>query len=345
MFRVYRLTKERGAPVEEPKKPKRRPYNVGTEAPDMSLITPEIAKTKSGWTVTPMGRVVSKIRVRPDHPLPPTLEEQQKLKSAKRKRGGDKSAEKVAGKKKKRVKEGIQRARRVTIDVTKWDSTQLKGIFLESQGVSVPKLQLEEKAEESDEESESEEEEMPVPTKPSKPVVAVARNPSPAPIPVHIPKSMPAPAPTPTTQQPQNDLPDLALEKSQTLNLLSSIFGNDDDWIGQESIGSDVDEEELLKQVRPVKGGKDDVEFEVVPRQRDREKAIAVEKVGVVKDVDENEDEDRDREVGDAEMDEDETEERHDGAVQEEQPAKPSAPTLKDLFAPREEQGQFSIVS
>ena len=125
--------------------------------------------------------------MRPDHPLPPTLEERAKAKSAVAASGGSHytkgkqtktSGEKGKGgkgkdgeEKRKRKKDPMVRARRVTIDVTKWESTLLKGMFLESQGVGkvgggkggdiLPEESREsEEEEESDEEtSEGEEEE------------------------------------------------------------------------------------------------------------------------------------------------------------------------------------------
>ncbi|TEB22073.1 hypothetical protein FA13DRAFT_1523424 [Coprinellus micaceus] len=129
-------------------KPKRKRQRLdGVHAKDMSLVTPSSAAQKSGWKVTEMGRVLRTIRVRPDHPLPLTLEEMAKAKSAvaagagthytkgKKNEKGREGKGKDGEERKKRKKDPMVRARRVTIDVTKWESTLLKGMFLESQGV------------------------------------------------------------------------------------------------------------------------------------------------------------------------------------------------------------------
>ena len=78
-----------------------------------------------------------------------------------------------------------------------------------------------------------------------------------------------------STLQPCNDENDLTTENTKVLNLLLSLIAanddDEDDWMGKESVGSDVDEEELLKQhQRPLKAGQKDVEFEVVPRDSDK---------------------------------------------------------------------------
>ena len=92
----------------------------GVHAPDMSLVTPESAPSRPGWRVTPMGRIVHPIRMRPEKPLPPvsSVTSSTTGKDGKRKR--------------KREKPKLVRARRRTIDPTKWDSQHLKGAFLDS---------------------------------------------------------------------------------------------------------------------------------------------------------------------------------------------------------------------
>ena len=44
----------------------------GVHASDMSLVTPENVSSRSGWHITPMGRIVYPIRMRPEKPLPLT---------------------------------------------------------------------------------------------------------------------------------------------------------------------------------------------------------------------------------------------------------------------------------
>ncbi|OSX64018.1 hypothetical protein POSPLADRAFT_1136819 [Postia placenta MAD-698-R-SB12] len=146
-----RLEKERAdAAGEPPKKRRRLPRGVqGVHAADMSLVTPENVATRSGWRVTPTGRMIRPIRMRPEHPLPEPLPSTSSSKS--------KKIEK-AGKKRKRVRDPPTRARRKTIDPTKYGSQQLKGAFLESAvtvGPAVAPLRLEVQASEESEEDES----------------------------------------------------------------------------------------------------------------------------------------------------------------------------------------------
>jgi len=87
----------------------------------MSLVTVENVSLRPGWHVTPMGRIVRPIRMRPEKPLPPVSAITSN------------ATEKKDGKKKrKREKYKLVRARRRTIDPTKWDSQHLKGAFLDS---------------------------------------------------------------------------------------------------------------------------------------------------------------------------------------------------------------------
>lgn len=88
--------------------------------------------------------------------------------------------------------------------------------------------------------------------------------------------SLPIRPPQLPTVQPSASLTvDFDLEKRQSLGVLASIFGtsagtvdedDEDDWIGKESVGSDVDE------ANPVSGhpGEDGNDFEVVPRENGR---------------------------------------------------------------------------
>ncbi|KAF9006198.1 hypothetical protein BDQ17DRAFT_1352940 [Cyathus striatus] len=252
------------AMAEEPPKKKRRRFGA-TVAEDMSLVTPE--------NVTPLGRILRPMRMRPERPLPPVLEPTSKA-TRDKKLDSDKP-------KKKRVKEPDSRARRRTIDVTKWGSTQLKGIFLELDVPNVKTVDVacmtsdSESARDSDADDEAEITEPPVALavtkEPRKPVELV---PLLAPTPSTNSASRPSPplsgAPletsTPTTKAIQELDIDIAMEKSKSLNLLASLFGDDDnnDWVGRESIGSDIDEESLLKRNEAVID-EDDVGFETVP--------------------------------------------------------------------------------
>ena len=87
----------------------------------MSLITPENVSSRSGWRITPTGRIVRPMRMRPQKPLSPVSSITSNT-----------SGKKEGKKKRKREKPRLVRARRRTIDPTKWNSQHLKGIFLDS---------------------------------------------------------------------------------------------------------------------------------------------------------------------------------------------------------------------
>ena len=271
----------------------------------MSLVTPENAATRGKWRVTPAGRLIRPMRMRPAHPLPPTLD------AAKAAKGKEK------GKVRKRVKEPLNRARRRTIDPTKWGAQYLKGIYLENAAAvsQPPRTRLgptqddapapvsasEESDEEVDgidsaedgeaiggdntdsEEDEEDEDDDDIPTpSPSKTLASSSMKSS-------------ALGPVPTSE--------LDAEKSQSLGLLQSLFGDKEDWGGAESVGSDVDEEDLRAAVAaaPIAGVDGETAMDVdVP---------APEKV---------------------------PQDTHPAASSVVQRTK-----LKDLFAPREEEGQF----
>lgn len=286
----------------------------------MSLVTPENVVGRGGWKVTPLGRIVRPVKMRPDHPLPPVDEDKSrkaKVKPPKKRDVDAKDEEKK--KKKKRAKDPDVRARRRTIDVTRWPSVHLKGMFLDMEVLGTKQDgsvgEVAGFAAESDgSESESEDEEMIVEetVEAATPVVATR---SPAP-PISIPISS-APIPAVSTL-PENNT-DIELEKNQSLNLLASLFGSkkDTDWVGRESVGSDIDEEELTKGQGMMVDHDNDDEFETVPMDA-------------------------------AHVASPETDESDPEMEVEVQPASPLPPPtqkqqqvtkLKDLFAPREEDG------
>lgn len=299
--------------AEEP--PRKRSRVQGVFSADMSLVTPDNVDKRGGWKKTPLGRILKPVRIRPDHPLPPTMEEAVASKKALKKNTNPKG-------KRIKLKPPPTRARKVTIDVTKWGSTQLKGMFLESQasGVSTGAMDIVEEQESSDEDStssEAEEEVLPPPV--TKPVMQ--RTVPILPIEKPTPKSV---VPQPPTLPVAAPGVDLSTEKKQTLDLLSSIFGGNDDWDGRESVGSDIDEEELLKGDRfSNKNNRDD--FEVVPRAAEAEVAASI-----------HESEEEEKEVEDKSEEEDEEEE---GTPEPAPPAKGT--DLQDLFALRNEEGMY----
>jgi len=84
----------------------------------MSLVTKENVNTRPGWIVTPLGRIVRPLKMKPVRPL-------EKM---------DASTGKVTVKKKKKAEEEL-RAKRQKIDMLKYGSVHLKGVFVD---VAIP---------------------------------------------------------------------------------------------------------------------------------------------------------------------------------------------------------------
>ncbi|KAF7329114.1 hypothetical protein MKEN_00171900 [Mycena kentingensis (nom. inval.)] len=211
---------------------KRKRAHTGEHASDMSLVTPENAAQRSGWKVTETGRILRAARMRPDRPLPPPLDKE----AAKR--------QKTEGKERKRKRDPDTRARRRTIDVTRWGNTQLKGVFLENVS-SVPRREA----------RVVDQRRAPPPPPKRTPISKPAAKPvadAPKPVVDTLSKSISTtpkivPSPKPVSAVANED--DFAAEKTTTLQFLNSLFGDADansNWGGRESVGSDIDEEELL---------------------------------------------------------------------------------------------------
>ncbi|TCD61804.1 hypothetical protein EIP91_007890 [Steccherinum ochraceum] len=351
-----RIAKEHQPPPEDapPRKKRRLAKGVqGIHAADMTLVTAENVQDRGGWRVTPLGRIVRPIRVRPEHPLPEPLVKAQEVEKMKKKEKGEKGKEKG---KRRRVREPPTRARRRTIDPTKWGSQHLKGAFLEANvaPVSVPPLEVEDSGLDTEESSESEddedgydaeEEEMksekdktqaqdtftPVPnqiklTTPIAPSSPAIPNPS-------IPKA------AATLAAPSSDLRE---ETKHTLGFLQSLFGSKgDDWGGEESAGSDVDMNGVAN--AKVLDGADGEEIEIVPRE-----IVDVDMAVVQGDaISELEDEDVEDEADEGEDADEEAGEEQDVEASEKKPDTSQAvqkTKLKDLFAPREEEAGFSLL-
>ncbi|KAG6810476.1 hypothetical protein H0H92_011711 [Tricholoma furcatifolium] len=312
---AQRLAAEREAASAEPPKKKRKGL-VGREAADMSLVTPENVAGRSGWKVTPLGRILRPVRMRPDHPLPPPNEEKEKARLK-----GKKSLDEGERKKKRRMKEPDSRARRRTIDVTRYGSVHLKGMFLDMEVMGTkPEGHLERVHEvevvSQSSETESEEDEAVVEETDNR------TNIHPAPEAV-APSAPPLPAEyAPASKSLPDDNTDIATEKKLTLDLLASLFGNkdDDDWVGRESVGSDIDEVEIGKRHRTIVDVEDDGNFEVVPMDVDGPLPVDMEE-------------------------EDEPAQAISDVPTQPPPTKQQQDTkLKDLFAPREEDAGFSLV-
>ncbi|KAJ7740900.1 hypothetical protein DFH07DRAFT_838359 [Mycena maculata] len=254
--------------AEEPPPPRRKRKRGGVHAEDMTLVTPENAAHRSGWKVTEMGRVMRPVRIRPAKPLPPPLSVL-KISTV--------SKDKETTKPKKR-RDPDSRARRRTIDMLRWGSVHLTGIFLEDAGLGTGNLSQDEvremvEADQSDSSDDGGPDDTPVVLQTPLPAVK-----QPASAAVAVP--MLSKPPIPTRMVPdgtaQSEV-DLAKEKNQSLSLLNFLFGaRDEEWGGRESVGSDVDEGELLK-IGGTLAQEDDDGIEFVPMDVDvREPVVAL---------------------------------------------------------------------
>ncbi|KAJ7066120.1 hypothetical protein C8F01DRAFT_1052158 [Mycena amicta] len=215
---------------EEKAEPRRKRPRGAVYAEDMELVTPETAGQRAGWKVTEMGRVLRPMRMRPERPLPPPLATETKPKK-----------KEAATSKPKRRRDPNSRARRQTIDVTRWGSVHLKGMFLENAAeVSQKRVPDETRPME---ESESSSDEEPASSLNNNTGIYIQTNRSTTTCKI---KSHALPQPPPSNTSAAIDL---AAEKTGTLRLLrlrcSEAMRRK--WGGRESVGSDVDEEELLK--------------------------------------------------------------------------------------------------
>ncbi|KIM39552.1 hypothetical protein M413DRAFT_29270 [Hebeloma cylindrosporum] len=339
---------------EEPPKKKRKRFG-GIHAEDMTLVSPENAAARPGWKVSSLGRITRPMKMRPEHPLP----EVQEPKVPKVKKTTTIDGEK---KKKKRLKDPDSRARRRAIDMTKWGSTHLKGVFLDLEvPVGMKKIEPEPAfpghESDSDSASESSDDEvaaeptlahadavldsstsLPMPNSPSVPALPAV---SPTAISTKNRKPEPTqPLPKSSNSQPAHDLDantDIQQEKAQALSLLNNLFGGDDvdDWVGEESVGSDVDVDELTK--GDVMLAEEDAAFEVVPRNV-AAKTPSRKSQHTSENEEETEGEDEPAEEMEVEIP------MEDNTTKGSTSKSTQRSTLKDLFAPREEEAGFSLL-
>lgn len=296
----------------------------------MSLITPENAATRPGWKVMPSGRVIRTMRMRPGKPLPPVSTDTKVLNTKEKER-----------RRKKKAKDPDTRARSRTIDVTKWNGSYVTGVFLGESEVATavssrrpevdstvtverPKDNKKEKRKEKEKPIRIEEDIIVPPAKSS---VLPAVVPSKAAI-----ASVPS----------NSDLTDLSRERDQTISFLNSFLfsskGGDTapvDW------DSDIELDEA--NVVDARNAHDaDEEYEVVPRDRQEDDGM---------DVDSN----ADAEPSSAAEKEEQVDEEGESSSSEcdadiemeSTETKPPPPknALKDLFAPRADEGMSSYFS
>jgi hypothetical protein len=234
----------------------------------MSLITPENVQQRPQWRITPLGRLIRPMRMRPARPLDPPLDPL-------RPKNPNKGKGRV---KKRRARSPPTRARRQTIDPLRWGSMHISGIFLDGNGNDVGGANGGESTEVEEVENILEVSDQTPPRDDDK-------------IPSHA------------------EL-DLAAETASALDLLSAMFGEANaDWGGAESVNSDVEMAGADVDMPPT-------DFEIVPADNE---SLAAERRSSID--------------GQAE------------ATPTPTTAGPEQPStkLKDLFAPREEEGQLLL--
>lgn len=256
----------------------------------MTLITSDNVHQRPQWRITPLGRLIRPMRMRPARPLDPPLDPLR-----------TKNVEKGSKMKKKRARPPPTRARRQTIDPLRWGSTHLSGIFLEGND-NLPPLRRSGPDGDGSAKGESTE------------VDEVE----------HILEVSDETPPDDDSDKMAvhafDAEPDLAAERASALNLLSTMFGEaNTDWGGLESIDSDVEMAGANTHTpHAAPSPLEPTDFEVVPAAREPRASKREEKKPAV-----------DRQ----------TEATPTPATTG--PAQPSTQNkLKDLFAPREEEGE-----
>ncbi|EJC99650.1 uncharacterized protein FOMMEDRAFT_160076 [Fomitiporia mediterranea MF3/22] len=334
----------------------------GIHASDMSLVTR--SSLRPGWRLTPLGRLVCPMRMRPLHPLSTSLSSgaQNKLALATMK------------KRKKKKKELLVRARKRLINPEDWGSTYLSGLMLartSGSGVILPEKPVTKAQEEvhvgespaivvdgwtiaAQSVAISDHQLSQLPSTPRS--VLPASDASPAILHPIAVNSDVEPPPSPRESQPRIDL---AQETAQSLALLSSLFDSgrvrtedqagskdydsNDNWGGAESL-SDLDismrEPSALHPPATHQDMDDDIEF--VPRQGTSRPTKSNDKRARNAEM-ENVDVEAPRLTKDSPVRE----------VQQEAPkpqskaqaqAQVQITKLKDMFAPRPEDAGFSIL-
>ncbi|KAJ3838891.1 hypothetical protein F5878DRAFT_618178 [Lentinula raphanica] len=335
-----RIAKEKAESSSESSNKQRRLHHSkfsGVQAPDMSLVTRDNAAERPGWKVMPSGRVVRTMKMRPGKPLPPLPTHLM-----------DQSHSKV---KKKKVKEPDARARSRLIDVTKWDGSYVSGVFLGGDQVAqvvdgrVGAIQAKKKEqEEKKEKSKGKVKEKKTKSETMSIVIDKEENVPAFPRP-STPQSIPTPAvgaPLPTSSS-SSKLPDLSAERAQTLSFLNTFLfsssktqsANPIDWDSD----VDLDEVNVLEAPNAVGANDADEEYEIVPGEAEHEDQMIVdEDQGHGDSVDSADEDDVAHVSQDVDM-------RDENTTEAQPPPNKNKNTLQDLFAPREDEGGFSLLN
>ncbi|KAH7885822.1 hypothetical protein F5I97DRAFT_1809323 [Phlebopus sp. FC_14] len=326
-----RIAQLNSMPPRSPRPKRERIRNHGLPSPKLPLtpLSPTAAASMPGWVVTPSGRIVRPMRMRPGRPL-------EHIRAAVGAATGRDGSKVKSGKIKKRIKPPPVRARRRTIDPTKWDSVYLKGVFLESVSVLPPPAstsknggaglegtegsadeETSDGADDSGYESSSEEESTPV-QPPQHPSISAPLVPSP-------PLKRPQQAGTEDVSalsaptHDSADAIDLRRETAAALTLLGDMFADEEDWGGSESVDGmedrSAEEEDTGKRLVDRSPTKQSV-VDANDRTRDADVEMADANVPVEK----------------------------SNTPTSNPPPPPTQAKLKDLFAPREEGASFSLL-
>ena len=318
-----RILLENATMAEETRPRKRRRLAArgvhARHAHDMSLVTPSNVHQRLQWRVTPLGRLIRPMRMRPARPLGLPLDvlktQNQNLSS---KGQGGKEA-----RKRRRGAAALPptRARRLTIDPLRWGCVHLSGVFLDGERALVsPALATGGEASggngESTEVDADEEVEK---------ILDVSQSPADDGNDSDVPSRAELSPPSRSSSTPADTTSvDLAAEKAKALRLLYSMFDEaDEDWGGAESVDSDMEREAGPRAnvvPRPSQGSssQDTADFEVVPAAQRVSKKSSV---------------DRRQATQTATVT---AAPRNPDHVQSSTTTK-----LKDLFAPREEEGEW----
>ena len=281
-------------------------------AHDMSIVTPSNVHQRPQWRVTPLGRLIRPMRMRPARPLGPPLENLKPQNPKLQSKGKE-------GRKRRRAAAPPTRARRMTIDPLRWGSVHISGVFLDGERALVsPALAVGGESNSGNGESTEVDADEEV-----EKILDVSQSPADSDDSDVPPRAEPsAPSRSPSIPADPTSA-DLAAEKAKALRLLYSMFDEaDEDWGGAESVDSDVEQEvaastraNAAPQISQGSGSHDSADFEVVPAPK---------------------------KVSKSSVDRQQASQTATITVEPQNPDPVRVPTtnLKDLFAPREEEGE-----
>ncbi|KAF8489972.1 hypothetical protein F5888DRAFT_1808403 [Russula emetica] len=282
-------------------------------ARDMSLVTSSNVHQSPQWCVTPLGRLIRPMRMRPARPigLPLDVLKAQNQNPSFKSQGGKE------GRKRRRTVASTPptRARRLTIDPLRWGSTHISGVFLEGEralmspaldagGETSAKTGVSSEVEGDDEVEK---------------ILDASQSPA-------DDNDEPSTPPGSSSIPVDTTNADLAAEKATALRLLYSMFGEaDEDWGGAENVDSDMEREVAAANsalhASQSSSSHDAVDFEVVPAAQRASKKSSIDQRQTAQ-----------------------TTTANAAAPLNPDPVQPPTATkLKDLFAPREEEG-FSLI-